>query len=221
MKALFVNGSPRKNWNTHKMLESAMKGASDSGAECEMIHLYDYSFKGCISCFACKVKNNKTNGLCAYRDDLRPVLEKALASDVIVAGSPIYFSYPTGMFRSFIERLLFPIMRYEVNPDGSRPRNIDRTIYSGLIYTMNCPEDLAAKIHYPEYLEPNAQAMRLVLGHCETLCAYNTYQFNDYSRYDCSMFSEPVKAKYRDEHFGIDLQNAYDLGKRLAEKAKA
>ena len=39
MKALFVNGSPRKNWNTHKMLESAMKGASDSGAECEMIHL--------------------------------------------------------------------------------------------------------------------------------------------------------------------------------------
>lgn len=221
MKALFVNGSPRKNWNTHKMLESAMKGASDSGAECEMIHLYDYSFKGCVSCFACKVKNNKTNGLCAYRDDLRLVLEKALASDVIVAGSPIYFSYPTGMFRSFIERLLFPIMRYEVNPDGSRPRNIDRTIYSGLIYTMNCPEDLAAKIHYPEYLEPNAQAMGLVLGHCETLCAYNTYQFNDYSRYDCSMFSEPVKAKYRDEHFGIDLQNAYDLGKRLAEKAKA
>ncbi|MBR0256843.1 MAG: flavodoxin family protein, partial [Synergistaceae bacterium] len=63
MKAMFVNGSPRKGWNTHKMLESAMKGAADSGAECEMIHLYDYSFKGCVSCFACKVKNAKTNGL--------------------------------------------------------------------------------------------------------------------------------------------------------------
>ena len=33
MKALFINGSPRKNWNTAKMLESAMKGASDAGAE--------------------------------------------------------------------------------------------------------------------------------------------------------------------------------------------
>ena len=220
MKALFVNGSPRKNWNTHKMLESAMKGASDSGADCEMIHLYDYSFTGCKSCFACKLKNNKTNGLCVLRDDLRPVLEKALASDVIVAGSPVYFSYPTGMFRSFVERLLFPIMRYEVNPDGTRPRNIDKTIYSAVIYTMNCPEDLAQKINYPEYLAPNAQAMELVLGHCETLCAYNTYQFTDYSRYDCSMFSEPVKAEYRDKVFPEDLKKAYELGKRLVEKVE-
>lgn len=220
MKALFVNGSPRKNWNTHKMLESAMKGAGDSGAECEMIHLYDYKFKGCVSCFACKVKNNKTHGICAYRDDLRPVLEKALESDVIVAGSPIYFSYPTGMFRSFIERLLFPIMRYEVNPDGTRPRAIDRTIYSGIIYTMNCPEDLAAKIHYPEYLAPNRDAMNLVLGYCEELCAYNTYQFTDYSRYDASMFSESVKAEHREKIFPEDLKKAYELGARLVTKAK-
>ena len=134
MKALFVNGSPRKNWNTHKLLEQAMKGAADSGAECELVHLYDLSFKGCKSCFACKVKNNKTNGLCVIRDDLRAVLEKALECDVIVAGSPIYFSYPTGMFRSFIERLLFPIMSYNVNPDGTRPRAIDKNIYSGIIY---------------------------------------------------------------------------------------
>ena len=221
MKALFVNGSPRKNWNTHKMLESAMKGASDSGAECEMIHLYDLSFKGCVSCFACKVKNAKTNGLCAYRDELRPVLEKALACDVIVAGSPIYFSYPTGMFRSFIERLLFPIMSYNVNPDGTRPRAIDRTIYSGMIFTMNCTEEFAPQVHYPEILAPNASVMASVLGYCEELCAYNTYQFSDYSRYDCGMFSEPVKAKYRDEIFPEDLRKAYELGKSLTEKAKA
>lgn len=221
MKALFVNASPRKNWNTHKMLESAMKGASDSGAECEMIHLYDYKFKGCVSCFACKVKNNKTNGLCAYRDELRPVLEKALACDVIVMGSPVYFSYPTGMFRSFLERLLFPVMSYNVNPDGTRPRAIDKTIYSGIIYTMNCPEDLAAKIHYPEYLSPNASAMNLVLGYCEELCAYNTYQFSDYSRYDASMFSEPVKAEHREKVFPEDLKKAYELGARLVTKAKS
>ena len=222
MRALFVNASPRRNWNTHKILESAMQGAKDSGAECELVHLYGIEpFKGCMSCFACKLKNAKTNGLCAIRDSLRPVLEKALASDVIVMGSPVYFSYPTGMFRSFIERLLFPIMSYNVNPDGTRPRAIDRTIYSAIIYTMNCPEDFAPKMHYPELLAPNSSACELVFGHCETLCAYNTYQFTDYSRYDAGMFSEPVKAKYRDEHFPVDLKNAYDLGKRLVEKAKA
>lgn len=219
MKALFVNGSPRKNWNTHKMLESAMQGAKDSGAECELVHLYDQPFKGCVSCFACKLKNAKTHGLCAFKDALTPILEKALASDVLVVGSPVYFSYPTGMFRSFIERLLFPIMSYNVNPDGTRPRAIDKVIHSGVIYTMNCPEDFAPNMHYPELLAPNAQAMGMILGDCETLCAYNTYQFADYSRYDSGMFSEAVKAKYRDEHFPADLKNAYELGKRLAEKA--
>ncbi|MBQ7544803.1 MAG: flavodoxin family protein [Synergistaceae bacterium] len=221
MKALFINGSPRKNWNTHKMLEEAMHGAADAGAECELVHLYDLSFKGCMSCFACKLKGSKTNGLCVIRDSLRPVLEKALASDVIIMGSPVYFSYPTGMFRLFIERLLFPIMSYSINPDGTRPRAIDRTIYSGIIYTMNCTEDFAPKVHYPELLAPNADACERVLGYCETLCAYNTYQFADYSRYEANMFSEPDKAEYREKVFPEDLRKAHELGKRLAEKAAA
>ena len=36
VKAMFVNGSPRKQWNTAKM-----QGATEAGAECEMVHLYD------------------------------------------------------------------------------------------------------------------------------------------------------------------------------------
>ena len=35
LKAMFINGGPRKNWNTAKMLESAMKGAEEAGAVCE------------------------------------------------------------------------------------------------------------------------------------------------------------------------------------------
>ena len=77
MKALFINGSPRKNWTTFKMLDSAMKGAAEASAETEIIYLYDYNVMGCKSCFACKLKNAKTNGVCAIRDDLRPLLEKA------------------------------------------------------------------------------------------------------------------------------------------------
>ena len=41
MKALFFNGSPRKNWTTVKMLDEAMKGAAEAGADVELIHLYD------------------------------------------------------------------------------------------------------------------------------------------------------------------------------------
>jgi multimeric flavodoxin WrbA len=76
MKLVALNGSPRKGWNTEQLLQKAMDGAKLMGAETELIQLYDQEFKGCISCFACKVKGSRTNGLCAYRDALRPILEK-------------------------------------------------------------------------------------------------------------------------------------------------
>ena len=114
MKALFVNGSPRKNWNTHKMLESAMEGARRAGAETDLAHLYDAAFKGCVSCFACKVKNSRTNGLCAFRDPLTPTLEKARGADVIIVGSPVYLGCPTASTRAFLERLMFPLLIYGI-----------------------------------------------------------------------------------------------------------
>ncbi|MBQ3403030.1 MAG: flavodoxin family protein [Synergistaceae bacterium] len=224
MKALFVNGSPRKNWNTHKMLEQAMKGAQDAEAECEMIHLYDYSFKGCVSCFACKVKGNKTNGLCAYRDGLRPILEKALHSDVLVAGSPIYFSHPTGMFYSFLERLMFPVLSYNGKYDEAthtmESRILERDIYTGMIYTMGYPDEEGInEFGYLKMFSETQRFLEQLFGYSETLYAYNTYQFSDYSRYDVAEGIEPMKAKYRDEHFPEDLKRAYEMGKRLAEKA--
>ena len=222
MKALFVNGSPRKTWNTVKMLESAMKGASEAGAETELVHLYDYNFKGCISCLACKLKDSKVkgNGLCVFKDALTPVLEKALASDVIVMGTPIYFSYPTGMLRSFIERLVFPVMSYSNDEKGNRVRWIDKKFYTATIYTMNAPKDIADIIGYNKMIEIHSSALAAVMGYTENLCAYNTLQFNDYSRYEANMFNGDAKAKYKEEHFPEDLQKAYELGKRLVEKAK-
>ena len=84
--AMFFNASPRKGWNTYKMLEAAKAGAEEAGAVTELVNLYDIKFPGCRSCFACKLKNAKTNGVCALRDDLRPILERARQADVLVLG---------------------------------------------------------------------------------------------------------------------------------------
>ena len=35
MKTIVLNASPRKNWNTAQLLESAMAGAESTGAEVE------------------------------------------------------------------------------------------------------------------------------------------------------------------------------------------
>lgn len=75
------------------------------------------------------------------------------------------------------------------------------------------------QIGYPPILEENTKVMADIFGYSETLYVCNTCQFNDYSRYDFNLFSEEDKRKYRDEHYDIDLQNAYELGKRLVQKA--
>ena len=63
MKALFINGSPRKNGNTAKLLQRAMEGAEAAGAEVEWVNLYDrkLNIKGCMSCWP--------KGDCPWRTD--------------------------------------------------------------------------------------------------------------------------------------------------------
>lgn len=226
MKALFVNGSPRKNWTTAMMLGSAMKGAAEAGADTELLHLYDYDFKGCKSCFACKLKDAKTNGVCAIRDELRPVLEKAHDADALVIGSPVYFSYPTGVTRSFLERLMFPVLSYNPQVDEktgeAKSSLLGRTVPTAMIYTMGVPDaQRAAECHYPEIFGENERFLHNLFGYAETLCSYSSYQFSDYSRYDVMEGTQERRAKYRDEQLPKDLQAAYALGKRLVEKAGA
>lgn len=220
MKALFYNASPRKKFNTAQMLESAMRGATDAGAECELVHLFDYQYTGCRSCFACKIKNSKTNGICAIRDSIRPLMEQAKEADVLVFGSPVYYGYPTGQLRSFIERLLFPLDTYMVDDNGERVKFEHKAIQTGLIYTMNCPDWLMEKVEYPTLLGFTGTEIGRLCGHNEVLYSCDTYQFTDYSRYDCNMFPEEKKREQRDKQFPIDLQKAYEMGKNLVERAK-
>jgi len=216
LKALFVDGGPRKKNNTAQMLESAMKGASDAGAETTLVRLYELNFTGCKSCFACTVKNAKTDGVCALKDDLRPVLEQARNADIIVVGSPVYFSYPSGMTRCFLERLLFANHSYDLDAEGHvpPPMHPKRT---AMIFTMNVPEADLEHWKYPTLLGSCSDHLRMIFGHSEVLYSCDTLQFSDYSRYAASMFNEEHKRKHHDEQFPIDLKKAYDLGKRLVE----
>ena len=217
MKALFINGSPRKNGNTAQLLKRAMDGAREAGAEVELVNLYDRSlnYKGCMSCFACKLKGGK-KGVCSFKDDLQPILQKAVEADVLVCGSPNYCGYPSAALRAFMERMEFAAVNYS---DYSKPVVLKR-ICSATIYTMNCPnEEVYRQMNYPILMDTSAQQLA-VFGPTEILCSYDTYQFSNYDRYDAATFSEPHKAEVRDTQFPIDLEKAYELGKRLVAKAK-
>lgn len=214
-KVIVLNASPRKNFNTAKLLAEAQKGAESAGASVEYINLVDINYKGCMSCFACKRKGSTTNGLCAFKDDLRPILEKILQADAVIIGSPIYYSYPTGMFRNLIERMLFAAGTYLKDGNGGWKRMLERTIPIGLIFTMNCPGEMALQFNYPTILSANEAYLNMIFGQCETLYSYDTYQFSDYSQYDCDVFDESHKKQVRETQFPKDMEKAFDMGKRL------
>ncbi|MBR6409187.1 MAG: flavodoxin family protein [Alphaproteobacteria bacterium] len=216
-KVMLINGSPRKNFNTAKLLKEAAKGAQEAGAETEIVNLYDLNYKGCMSCLVCKRKGNTTNGLCFYKDDLTPVLEKCLKADAVIVGSPVYHSYPSGMFRSFLERFMFPAHTYMRDKiKGGVKLVLDRTLPVGVIMTMNATQEQFKNNGYDVILGQNEKSLRTVFGYCETQYVFDTFQYTDYSKYDCDLFDAEHKAKVRDEQFPIDLGKAYDMGKRLA-----
>ena len=210
-KVIVLNCSPRKNSNTASLLKEAARGAQDSGAVINYYNLADINFKGCVSCFACKIKGSTTNGLCAYKDDLRPILAEILEADAVFIGSPIYYSYPTGMFRNLLERMLFAAGSYMIGEETI----LHKTVPIGIIYTMNVTEDGAKLYNYPEIMAPNEEYLKYIFGYAESYWAYDTYQFSDYSKYNCDMFDEPHKAHVRYTQFPIDMQNVYELGKKL------
>jgi len=207
VKVLAVNGSPRKKWNTATLLEKALDGARESGAETELVHLYDHAYKGCISCFSCKEIGGKNYGRCAVRDELAPILDRAAAADVLILGSPIYFYAETGEMRSFMERLFFPYVTYTPGYAAIFPRKIP----TALVYTMNVTEE-----NLPEKTVQVSQGvMQRVFGACEVLLSTDTYQFDDYSKYVSSAWDADSKAARRRQVFPQDCARAFDLGARL------
>ncbi len=217
-KALFINGCPRKNGNTAQLLKRAMDGAREAGAEVELVNLYDRSlnYKGCMSCFACKIKGGR-KGICSFKDDLQPIMEKVMEADVLVCGSPVYCGYPSANLRAFMERLIFPAVNYSdfMHPFINKPK------HSATIFTMNCPDVQMYKSNaYDILMDVNARQLGM-FGPTEILYSFDTYQFNDYSRYDAAMIPAEHKKQMHETQFPKDLENAFELGTRLVKLSAA
>jgi multimeric flavodoxin WrbA len=216
MKVMAVNGSPRKKWNTATLLEQALEGAAAQGAETRLIHLYDLDFKGCISCFSCKMRNGESYGKCAVQDDLAPIYAEIREADALIQGSPIYFGDVSGEMRSFLDRLLFPYLVYAAPPQTLFPRKI----HTAWIYAMNSPEENARQMGYDQLFAGNERFMRLIFGHAESMMSYDTCQFADYAKVVADRFDAAAKEKRHREVFPLDCRRAFDLGADICSARK-
>lgn len=105
MKVIAINGSPRSEGNTSKMLDTVLEELRSAGHETEMIQLGKKHIHGCIACYRCL--QNK-NGACAVStDDFNPVFEKMASADAMILGSPTYFADITSELKAVIDRAGF------------------------------------------------------------------------------------------------------------------
>ncbi|MDR2820486.1 MAG: flavodoxin family protein [Desulfovibrio sp.] len=211
MKLLAINGSPRKAMNTAAILKKITAGAASRGAEAELVHLRDLVFKGCISCFHCKDPKGKSYGRCVIRDDLTPVLRKAHEADVLVLGTPFYFSMETAFMRACMERLWFQYHLYTTKKPPLSPRKKA----AALVYTMNVREEDMEAYGKNAIVARSKGLMERFFAPCEVFLCCDTRQVKDYSKYEFDVFDVPGKLKRHEEVFPKELEQAFALGARL------
>ena len=215
MKIYAINGSPRKNKNTATLLQKTLDGVKESSKgieiETEIINLYDLNYTGCKSCFACKRLGGASYGKCPVKDDLQEVLEKVSQADGLIFGSPIYFGNITAQLLAFLERLIFPYLVYDKNYSIIPPKKMP----TAFIYTMNASENIMEQVGYPESFNKIEHTIERTFTKPLVMYSNDTYQFDDYSKYESSAFSEEAKAAHRKIQFPLDCQKAFELGANL------
>lgn len=101
MKVLGISCSLRRRGNTEILLEEALAGAREAGAETELLTLNGKDIKPCDGCYTC----DKGQG-CHIKDDMQLIYDKMLEANGIIWGTPIYFWSMTSLAKNIIDRTL-------------------------------------------------------------------------------------------------------------------
>ena len=100
MKILAIIGSPRgMQGNTGRLLEELLSGASEAGAETEILSLKTMNVQPCVACDICH-----TTGVCNIKDDYESIKEKLLACDGFILASPNYIFSVSAQMKALFDR---------------------------------------------------------------------------------------------------------------------
>ncbi len=155
MKIVIVNGSPRKNGATAKVLEQISYNLSHfSDVEIKHYHISDFQLnfcKGCCKCFE--------SGKCIMDDDIEKLSNQIADADGLIIGSPVYASNVSAQLKLLIDRghfvfeqllkskATFAVVTYE-NRGGSTALSVIKRLFlfSGSKNTLN----LRVKVQFNE-----------------------------------------------------------------------
>ena len=99
MRVLAIMGSPRRQSNTEILLDKALEGARQAGAEVEKVLVAKLKVTPCLEIYACFKDGN-----CTIKDDMQLLYSKLLEADHIIFASPIFFYGVTSQAKAVIDR---------------------------------------------------------------------------------------------------------------------
>ena len=101
MKILVLNGSPRPQGDTAKMISAFKEAAEDKGHSVAAFNVCKMNIKGCLACEYC---HGKGQGECVQKDDMRQIYDALKDAEMLVLAAPIYYHGISGQLKCAIDR---------------------------------------------------------------------------------------------------------------------
>ena len=103
MKIVAINGSPRKNGNTARLLEAVGKEVRAAGVEFEVFQP-GHRVHPCMACYHCL---NTGSLRCVQTDDMvNDIIAACIEADGILLASPVYHGGIAGNMKCVLDRLM-------------------------------------------------------------------------------------------------------------------
>ena len=102
MKAVAINGSPRRGGNTEFLLKKVLAPLVAAGWDTELIQAGGAAMRGCRACYHCfETKDSR----CGQKDDFfNECMAKMVAADALILGSPTYFTDVSAEMKALLDR---------------------------------------------------------------------------------------------------------------------
>ena len=102
MRVLIINGSPRLNGNSTKLINEMVSIFNKENVEVDIYQIGNKDIRGCMACGYCY-----THGQCVFKDDVNDLAKRFELADGLIITSPVYYGSANGSVISLLDRLFY------------------------------------------------------------------------------------------------------------------
>jgi len=102
MKVLIINGSPRINGNSVRLIKEMCNIFEKENVEIDIYQVGGKEIRGCIACGYCH-----THKGCVFKDDINELSKRFESADGLIITSPVYYASANGSLISLLDRLFY------------------------------------------------------------------------------------------------------------------